>query len=86
MTLPQFKDSDVIHSFHSLQSPQISFDRLNPHIFALCHSPCDVSYSIDGFKVKNQDKIHQDISDLLEKLWNSKESSSGKTILSKFNK
>jgi len=71
MTLPQFKDQDVINAFHKLQSPHITFDKLNPKTFALSHSPCEVAYSVEGFKVKNQDKRHQDISDLLEKLWGS---------------
>jgi myosin heavy subunit len=37
------------------------FDLLKKNNFTIIHSQCEVTYNIDGFKFKNQDKINQDI-------------------------
>jgi myosin heavy subunit len=58
MTLPQFKDEDIIQSFHRLETPYLSFDKLNKNKFCLIHTQCPVNYTITSFKTKNQDKIN----------------------------
>jgi myosin heavy subunit len=65
MTLPQFKDQDILTGFKRLSDSNISFNPLKPEIFILSHSPCSVVYSIDNFKSKNQDKLNQDTSELI---------------------
>jgi myosin heavy subunit len=86
MTLPQFKDEDIMHGFQKLESPNLTFHKLKNKLFTISHSPCSVTYSIEGFKPKNHDKINQDILTLVETLWSSSKEMSGKTILSKFSK
>lgn len=86
MTLPQFKDQDIVRGFQKLSSPHLSFDQLKPQLFNLAHTPCSVSYSIGGFKTKNQDKFNDDILELVGRLWGERKDQVGKTILSKFTK
>lgn len=86
MTLPQFKDQDIMHGFNKLESQHLAFDKLKPQLFTLSHTPCPVTYSILNFKSKNQDKVNQDILDLIGNLWGDSKEAVGKTILSKFNK
>ena len=65
MTLPQFKDEDIMQGFKKLQGLNISFHKLKLNMFTLTHSPCEVNYIITGFKPKNQDKINQDITETI---------------------
>jgi myosin heavy subunit len=58
LTMPQqYKDSDIISGFAKIKSDALKFDKINQSKFMICHSQCDVSYIIDGFKTKNQDKV-----------------------------
>lgn len=43
------------------KSKHLTFHKMNNKKFEIKHSQCDVSYSIEGFKVKNQDKIIAEI-------------------------
>jgi myosin heavy subunit len=45
------------------------FDLLKKNNFTIIHSQCEVTYNIEGFKFKNQDKINQDIEDIYKKLF-----------------
>jgi tRNA(Ile2) C34 agmatinyltransferase TiaS len=38
-------------------APDVTFEMTNKKIFAIKHSPCPVSYNIEGFKIKNQDEL-----------------------------
>lgn len=58
MTLPQYKDEDIIQSFHRIQNVNLSFDKLNKNKFCIIHTQCPVVYSIVSFKSKNQDKVN----------------------------
>ena len=56
----QFKDQDMMHGFQRDfgKSRLIKFDLLNKNYFTIIHSQCEVTYNIDGFKLKNQDKVN----------------------------
>ncbi|CAM6006313.1 unnamed protein product [Sphagnum balticum] len=56
---PQYKDQDIIHGFKRdfNKSKLIRFDLLSKSRFTVVHSQCEVSYNIEGFKLKNQDKL-----------------------------
>jgi myosin heavy subunit len=75
-----------MHGFQKLSLSTLSFDKLKPDLFTLMHSPCSVSYSIAGFKTKNQDKFNDDILELVGALWGERKDKGGKTILTKFSK
>ncbi|CAM6000776.1 unnamed protein product [Sphagnum balticum] len=55
---PQYKDQDIVHGFQKdfSENKLIRFDLLNKNKFTVVHSQCQVTYNIDGFKMKNQDK------------------------------
>ena len=59
----QFKDTDMISGFQKEfgKSKYIKFDLISKSNFTIRHSQCDVTYSIEGFKLKNQDKVSADI-------------------------
>lgn len=41
----------------------------NKDLFILVkHSQCDVTYSLNGFKMKNMDKINDDIQDIINNM------------------
>jgi myosin heavy subunit len=39
----------------------LRFDLIKKKNFTIIHSQCEVTYNIEGFKFKNQDKISLDI-------------------------
>lgn len=85
----QFKDEDMISGFHRDfgKNALIRFDLIRKNHFTIVHSQCEVTYSIDGFKFKNQDKISADIEDIYTKLFiNENKNQVGKTLLKKFEK
>ena len=40
------------------KSSLLKFDLINKNNFTIVHSQCEVTYNIDGFKLKNQDKVN----------------------------
>ena len=65
----------------------VEFDKLNAHKFKIKHSQCDVVYSVNGFKAKNQDKVISEIEDIVNKLFSHQNKDNvGKTLLNKFSK
>lgn len=67
------------------KSPILAFDKLDKNKFTILHSQCNVSYSIEGFKEKNQDKILDDIADIVNNLFeHESKKQRGKTLLEKF--
>jgi myosin heavy subunit len=89
LTMPnQFTDNDIIQNFNKISRPKIlTFDKINKNFFTLAHTQCSVIYNIDGFKAKNQDKVNEEISDIVNKLFeNNNREQVGKTILTKFSK
>lgn len=56
----QFKDQDMMHGFQRDygKSRLIRFDLINKNNFTIIHSQCEVTYNIEGFKLKNQDKVN----------------------------
>jgi myosin heavy subunit len=85
----QFKDEDMISGFQRKfnKNKLMRFDLLKKNNFTIIHSQCEVTYNIDGFKFKNQDKINQDIEDIYKKLFeNENKNQAGKTLLKKFEK
>lgn len=67
----QFKDQDMMHGFQRdyTKCNLIKFDLLNKSNFTIVHSQCEVTYNIEGFKLKNQDKVSVDIEDVYKKLF-----------------
>jgi myosin-7 len=66
-------------------SKLVRFDLINKNRFTIVHSQCEVSYNIEGFKLKNQDKVNSDIEDIYKKLFvNENKEQVGKTLLLKF--
>lgn len=59
----QYKDLDMISGFQRDfgKSKLLCFDLINKNIFTVVHSQCQVTYNIDGFKLKNQDKVNSEI-------------------------
>ena len=59
----QFKDSDMMHGFQRdfSKSRFVKFDLLNKNNFTIVHSQCEVTYCIEGFKSKNQDRVSLEI-------------------------
>lgn len=39
------------------KNPLLKFDLIKKKNFTIIHSQCEVTYNIDGFKLKNQDKV-----------------------------
>lgn len=63
----------------------IRFDLIKKKNFTIVHSQCEVTYNIDGFKFKNQDKVSVDIEEIYTKLFvNENKNQVGKTLLKKF--
>lgn len=58
MTLPQFKDEDIIQGFRKIDHPSLTFDKINRGKFKIIHTQAPVDYNIANFKSKNQDKIN----------------------------
>jgi hypothetical protein len=58
MTLPQFRDEDMVQGFHKINSPFLHFSKLNRNVFKIEHTQAPVEYSISGFKMKNQDRVN----------------------------
>ncbi len=72
LTLPkQFQDQDMIHSFQSklINKQILKFNKINNAEFILEHSQCQVAYSIQGFKKKNQDKVKTEIEEIVATLF-----------------
>jgi hypothetical protein len=44
------------------------FEKTNQSIFKINHSPCMVNYSINEFKIKNQDELTPEINDICAKM------------------
>lgn len=51
------------------KSKHLTFHKMNNKIFEIKHSQCDVSYSIEGFKTKNQDKVNTEIENIVTNLF-----------------
>jgi myosin heavy subunit len=87
MTLPQFRDADIIQGFRKIDHPSLIFDKINKAKFTILHTQAPVDYCITAFKSKNQDKINEEIMDVAGGLFiNTMKDQAGKTILSKFSK
>jgi myosin heavy subunit len=87
MTLPQFKDSDIIQGFRKVEHPALTFHKINKVRFTIQHTQAPVEYSISAFKTKNQDRINEEIMEVVGRLFeNTMREQAGKTILSKFSK
>lgn len=83
----QFKDEDMIAGFHRdfTKNPLLRFDLIRKHLFTVVHSQCEVTYTIDGFKLKNQDRVSTDIEAIYSQLFaNENKQQAGKTLLRKF--
>ena len=88
-TMPiQFKDDDIRQGFENkLKSNFLKFDKIHRDNFLISHSQCNVTYSINGFKQKNQDKVLPEITEIVNKLFeNQNKEQAGKTLLNKFSK
>jgi myosin-7 len=70
-TTQQFKDSDIIQGFEAKLSKyhSLKFDKFHRNDFTILHSQCNVRYSIDGFKEKNQDKVLPEIAEIVNNLF-----------------
>lgn len=86
MTLPQFRDNDMMQGFKKIESHLLKLDQIDKTKFRILHSQCPVLYSITGFKLKNQDKINEEILVVVKRLFDNHKTQGGKTILSKFSK
>lgn len=87
MTLPQFRDADIIQGFRKIEHPSLVFDKINKTKFTIIHSQAPVDYCITAFKIKNQDKMNEEIMEIVGGLFtNTMKNQAGKTILSKFSK
>lgn len=65
----------------------LKFDLIKKKHFTIVHSQCEVTYHIEGFKFKNQDKVSADIEDIYTRLFiNENKNQVGKTLLKKFEK
>lgn len=65
----------------------LRFDKHDHHKFLIRHSQCDVMYTADGFKAKNQDKIIAEIEDIVNQFFEHRNRDNfGKTLLDKFNR
>lgn len=58
MTLPQFKDENIVQGFKRIKSGVLAYDKHNHFCFIISHSPCKVRYHASGFKAKNQDRVN----------------------------
>lgn len=67
----QFKDEDMIAGFQRDygKNPLLRFDLIKKNNFTIVHSQCEVTYNIDGFKLKNQDKVSAEIEEIYTKLF-----------------
>ena len=84
--IKQFKDEDIIGAFRANRenNPEIrtiEYNMKNKNEFIIKHSPCDVAYSVVGFKVKNQDKISPELESIVGGLLGVKQGSPVKTLL-----
>jgi myosin heavy subunit len=61
LTMPQqFKDDDIMQGLNSKldNTKLLKFDKIHKNKFHIFHTQCEVVYNINGFKLKNQDKIN----------------------------
>ncbi len=87
MTLPQFKDADIIQGFRKIEHPSLVFDKINKTKFKIFHTQAPVDYCITAFKSKNQDKNNEEIMEVISNLFDkTMKDQTGKTILNKFSK
>lgn len=85
----QFKDEDMMSGFHRDfgKSALLRFDLIKKKHFTIVHSQCEVTYHVEGFKFKNQDRVSADIEDIYTRLFvNENKNQVGKTLLRKFEK
>ena len=83
----QFKDEDMMANFNSKLKTNkfVKFDKKNNAKFTIIHSQCEVCYSVQGFKAKNQDKVNSELEDIIKALFkNETRDNVGKTLLTKF--
>ena len=68
---PQFGDVDMMHGFQRDfgKSSFLKFELINKKNFTIIHSQCEVTYNIEGFKLKNQDKVNVEIEAIYSKLF-----------------
>ncbi len=59
MTLPQFKDEDIIQGLRMIEHSSLIFNKIDRLKFRIIHTQSSVDYSIAGFKKKNQDKVNE---------------------------
>lgn len=59
----QYKDLDIIQGLEKdiKDKAIIKFDKINKNKFTVIHSQCEVCYNVDGFRLKNQDKVNIEI-------------------------
>jgi myosin heavy subunit len=69
----------------------MEFSHKNQALFTIKHSQCAVEYSVEGFKMKNLDKVNEEVGDLIGKIKMFKgkdkekvEKQAGRTLLKKF--
>ena len=67
----QFRDEDMISGFNRDfgKSSLLKFDLIKKKHFTIVHSQCEVTYHIEGFKFKNQDRVSADIEELYTQLF-----------------
>lgn len=91
----QFKDEDMMLGFQRdfPKSKLIKFDLIKKTNFTIVHSQCEVTYNIEGFKLKNQDRVSSEIEEVSSKLFpdqnkpqkeKTQQEKNKKTLLSKF--
>lgn len=66
-----FTDKNMMDAIKSKykSSQVVEMDQKIFDLFKINHSPCKISYNINGFKFKNMDKISPDIEDIYIKLF-----------------
>jgi myosin heavy subunit len=87
----QYTDQNIKNGIQErfLTTNQISVDLKKKLFFTIKHSQCSVEYNTDGFKMKNLDKVNDDIVEIINNikiLKCDKDSAqkAGRTLLKKF--
>ena len=87
-TIPkQYNDTHIIQGIQNKfgKNPILKFDPHKKMSFMINHSQCAVNYTTEGFKQKNQDKILNDIANLVNNLFqHENKKQEGNTLLKRF--
>jgi len=79
----------MLNGFKSIfeKHPNFTTSSIDKHKFTIIHSQCRVTYDINGFKLKNMDKVSPEITDVYSRLFvNPNKEQTGRTLLFKFAK